>query len=98
MTKQDLVERIFSRLSDENKIPKRKLKRIVQSVFDYISHALLEGQEVKVWGFGTFRRSFRKGKRGRNPKTGEVYHIPPRITVTFRISKKTLSKVSAIKR
>ena len=51
-----------------------------------MSHALQQGESVKISGFGTFSVR-QKGKRiGRNPKTGIEVPILPRRVLVFRPS------------
>jgi DNA-binding protein HU-beta len=39
-------------------------------------------------GFGTFQKSRRKARKGRNPQTGEMLKIKARNVVKFRPGKK----------
>ena len=47
---------------------------------------LVEGQDVKISGFGNFEIRSKSGRPGRNPRTGEPVPIPPKRVVTFRAS------------
>jgi DNA-binding protein HU-beta len=59
-------------------------RRAVDAVFDAITSSLASGDEVKIAGFGTFRAKMAKAREARNPRTGEVVHVPaarrPRFT------------------
>lgn len=59
---------------------------LVEQVLDTITAALLRGENVKVSGFGTFVLRDKKGRVGRNPKTGVEVPITPRRVLTFRPS------------
>ena len=87
MTKRELVNRIYDRLKDQ-KLSKKRIKEFVDSIFEYIQDSLSKGEDVKISGFGTFRRVKRKERKGRNPQTGRLYLIPERFVVSFRLSKK----------
>ncbi len=82
MTKADLVNYIFERVG----LPKTEIQKIVETVFDTIKESLVQGENVKITGFGLFNVRM-KGKRiGRNPKTMETVEITPRKVVTFKPS------------
>jgi integration host factor subunit alpha len=49
-------------------------------------HALSEGQNVKISGFGSFILRDKGQRIGRNPKTGVEVPIAPRRVLTFRAS------------
>jgi len=49
--------------------------RAVDAVFDSITDALRNGDEVRLVGFGTFDIAERAASKGRNPRTGEIIDI-----------------------
>ena len=53
----------------------------------------MSGLDVKISGFGNFILRDKKGRPGRNPKTGEDVLISPRRVVTFRAGQKLKSRV-----
>ena len=55
--------------------------------------ALAKGNQVKLSGYGNFDLRDRKGRPGRNPKTGENIPISARRVVTFKPGQKLKSKV-----
>jgi len=55
-------------------------------VLNYMSDALVEGDQVKISSFGTFSIRDKAARVGRNPKTGEEVPISPRRVLTFRPS------------
>ena len=57
---------------------------VVDLVFDEISESLVNGEEVKFAGFGTFKILNKSARIGRNPKTGESAIITARRVATFR--------------
>jgi DNA-binding protein HU-beta len=44
--------------------------------------------KVTLVGFGTFQKSRRKARKGRNPQTGEMLKIKARNVVKFKPGKK----------
>ena len=58
-----------------------------------IENTLKAGEKVQISGFGTFIVKDRKGKVGRNPRTGEEVPVPDRKVIIFKPSKKLLELV-----
>ncbi len=59
---------------------------IVERILHHMCHALSEGQNVKISGFGSFILRDKGQRVGRNPKTGVEVPIAPRRVLTFRAS------------
>ncbi len=61
-------------------------KKILDSAFEEICEALVRGEQVKLRSFGTFNVRGKRGRMGRNPKTGVEAPITPRKVLTFKAS------------
>jgi len=72
MNKAQLIEKLALKTS----LTKSQTEEILDATIEIIQKAVAKGDEVKLVGFGTFSRLSRKGRRGRNPKTGEPVEIP----------------------
>ena len=59
----------------------------VNGLFDDLVSALKNGEKVNISGFGTFSVSERKGRLGRNPKTGATIEIAPSRAAKFKAGK-----------
>ena len=68
---------------------------MVESILDHIGDALVDGENVKISGFGTFLLRDKGERTGRNPKTGEEVPIAPRRVLTFRASQALRDKIIA---
>ena len=80
ITKKDIVIKI----SDETKIKQIDVKRVVQCALDKITEYLAQGQTVELRNFGIFKVKSRKGRLGRNPRTGQEVPVPPKKVVVFK--------------
>lgn len=60
--------------------------RIIDIIFDEITQSLINNEEVKLAGFGTFKILAKSARIGRNPKTGIPAVISARRVATFRPS------------
>jgi DNA-binding protein HU-beta len=83
MTKADLIDSLARRAE----LPRQKAEEIVNGFLDDIVAALKNGDKINVSGFGTFSISERKGRTGRNPKTGETIEIAPSRVAKFKAGK-----------
>lgn len=93
LTKADLSDLLFTHLG----LNKRESKDMVDAFFESIHKALIEGQEVKISGFGNFTIRRKAARPGRNPRTGEHIPIEARNVVTFHPSLKLKSMVQGDK-
>jgi len=83
MNKQDLI----SSVADQSGLTKADASKAVEAVFDSITAALKNDDEVRLVGFGTFSVSKRKASTGRNPRTGETMEIKASTQPKFKAGK-----------
>lgn len=84
LTKAELAELLFERLG----LNKRESKDMVEAFFDLVHGTLVQGEDVKLSGFGNFNIRRKAPRPGRNPRTGESIPIKARNVVTFHASHK----------
>jgi integration host factor subunit alpha len=84
LTKAELAELLFERLG----LNKRESKDMVEAFFEIVHATLVEGDDVKLSGFGNFNIRRKAPRPGRNPRTGESIPIKARNVVTFHASHK----------
>lgn len=98
MKRVDIVNTIHKDKDLNLSLDKREIHKIVNDTFDMISEYLTtdikEGKKVMISGFGTFIIKRRKGKVGRNPKTGEEKLIPDRLGISFKAGKELKKKIN----
>lgn len=83
MNKAQLVEMVATK----TKTTKAQSESFLDATLASIQEALKKGDEVKLVGFGTFSRTTRKPRQGRNPKTGETVKIPSSHVPRFKPGK-----------
>jgi integration host factor subunit alpha len=66
---------------------------MIDAFFDLISTSLIEGNDVKISGFGNFQIRTKPPRPGRNPRTGESIPIQARRVVTFHASHKLKEQI-----
>ena len=91
MTKSDLIKR----LSDANPhLYLRDVERIVATVFEEITQALVRGDRVELRGFGAFSVRQRSARTGRNPRTGEEVDVPDKSVPYFKTGKELRERLN----
>jgi integration host factor subunit beta len=83
LTKADLIEEVL-RVTE---LPRKESETIVETIFDSIIDALQKGDKIEIRGFGSFRTRQRRGRVGRNPKTGAKVEVPAKKIPFFKPSK-----------
>jgi DNA-binding protein HU-beta len=83
MNKKELIKSVV----EATGLSKKDVTAIVDSVFDTITSALSQGQDVKISGFGTFKIKERAARKARNPQTGEEILIPENKVPAFKPAK-----------
>ena len=89
LTKAQLAELLFEQIG----LNKRESKDMVDAFFNLVSSSLVNGQDVKITGFGNFQIRTKAPRPGRNPRTGEAIPIDARRVVTFHASQKLKEQI-----
>ena len=85
MTKAELIDQ----MAKDAGISKTAATVALNSFTDSVTKALKKKDgKVTLVGFGTFSKSRRKARKGRNPQTGEVIKIKASTAVKFKAGKK----------
>lgn len=80
VTKKDIVIKV----SNETNLTQIDVKKIVQRALDVIVEALERGETVELRNFGVFKVKSRRGRLGRNPRTGQEVSVPEKKVVVFK--------------
>ncbi|MBS4055531.1 MAG: HU family DNA-binding protein [Thermaerobacter sp.] len=80
MNKSQLIDVV----KQKTDLTKKDIEVIVNTVFECVEEALVEGDKVAIAGFGTFAVRARAERRGRNPKTQEEIVVPAAKVPVFR--------------
>jgi nucleoid DNA-binding protein len=80
MTKKDIVAKV----SNETNLTQIDVKKIVQRTLDAVLESLERGETVELRNFGVFKVKTRKGRIGRNPRTGQEVQVPEKRVVVFK--------------
>ena len=83
MNKSQLVDAI----AEQTELKKTNIEEILNCTWDLIKKNVKKGEDVTLVGFGTFTKSKRKARMGRNPQTGKEIKIPAMHVPRFRAGK-----------
>ena len=83
MTRADLTQQVNQAIE----MPRKESDVVVCAIFDGIVRALRSGDKVEIRGFGSFHTRQRRGRIGRNPRTGAQVEVPPKRITFFKPSK-----------
>ena len=82
MRKTDLA----NRLQDATGLTNRKAQELLDTVIDLIKDTLVQGEELKISGFGNFELRQKAARKGRNPQTGASITIDAKKSISFKPS------------
>ena len=80
ITRNDLA----TKLRDKFGFTASQSGKLIDLIFDEICESLVNGEEVKFAGFGTFKILDKSARVARNPKTGESAIVSARRVASFR--------------
>ena len=89
-TKKELTNKIAERLKEKQMM----VRDIVQEFLDACIDELAKGSRLEFRDFGVFETVSRAARKARNPKTGEVVHVPPKTVVDFKMGKRMKARVN----
>ncbi len=91
LTKAKLTELLHDRVG----VTKKEAGSLVDEVFGLMRDRLIDGEKVKISGFGNFVVRDKAARRGRNPQTSEEIIIARRRVLPFRPSQVIRSVLTA---
>jgi integration host factor subunit beta len=83
-TKKELTNTIAEKLKQRQMV----VRDTVQAFLDECIEELKRGNRLEFRDFGVFETVSRAARKARNPKTGDVVHVPPKIVVDFKMGKR----------
>eukprot|EP00553_Chaetoceros_curvisetus_P005424 CAMPEP_0204623714 /NCGR_PEP_ID=MMETSP0717-20131115/9474_1 /ASSEMBLY_ACC=CAM_ASM_000666 /TAXON_ID=230516 /ORGANISM="Chaetoceros curvisetus" /LENGTH=161 /DNA_ID=CAMNT_0051638883 /DNA_START=25 /DNA_END=510 /DNA_ORIENTATION=+ len=74
-------------IAQKTGMSKQDSEAALAAVLETISENVADGKRISMLGFGTFKLTHRKARKGRNPKTGEEIDIKASNTPSFSAGK-----------
>lgn len=79
MNKAELVAALETRLGS-----KKAATEALEAMIETIQRTVARGEKVTISGFGSFEKTVRRARVGRNPRTGETVRISKTVVPRFR--------------
>ena len=89
MNKTELAKKV----AEANNLTAKDASIILDSALNTIKDTVASGEEVQLFGFGSFSVKHRDERQGRNPATGEAMTIAASNTPVFKAAKAFKDKV-----
>ena len=89
MNKTELAKKV----AEANNLTTKDASIILDSALNIIMDTVASGEEVQLFGFGSFSVKHRDERQGRNPATGEAMTIAASNTPVFKAAKAFKDKV-----
>lgn len=83
MNKQDFISAIAAKTG----LTKKDTESTVDSMMEVVQETLVEGEQISLIGFGTFKTKHRAARQGRNPQTGATIQIDAAVLPELKFSK-----------
>ena len=91
VTKSELVQAVSERSPD---LTRRHAEMVVNTIFECMRDALVEGDRIEIRGFGSFHVRLRGPRTARNPRTGAVVDIQEKRVPFFKVGKELRERVN----
>lgn len=65
------VKELVAEIAGKTEASQAATQRFLAGFVEVVSDSLANGEDVKIAGFGTFKKAAVAAKMGRNPRTGE---------------------------
>jgi DNA-binding protein HU-beta len=72
MNKSELIAKVAT----DTRLTRGEAEEVVDSTIENIIKALMDGDDVRLMGFGVFTVTRREAGKARNPKTGKIIKLP----------------------
>jgi DNA-binding protein HU-beta len=87
MTKKINRTELINALSVKLGVSKAQAERVLNTFIDTITEQLVDGYEINITGFGSFKPVTRSSREGINPKTRAKMKIAASKSVRFKVGK-----------
>jgi nucleoid DNA-binding protein len=79
----EFTEEIIATLGTHHNIPKKYTKLLIEEVLDLICDTVLTKGDVRFGRHG-FKQKYTPSRKCRNPRTGETFVAPAKVTVVYK--------------
>ena len=84
LSKSALVDKV----AEAAGVSKKDTKAVVDALLETVKESVKADAEIRLIGFGTFKKAHRNARQGRNPQTGATIEIAASDSLAFKSSVK----------
>ena len=84
LSKSALVDKV----AEAAGVSKKDTKAVVDALLETVKESVKVDAEIRLIGFGTFKKAHRNARQGRNPQTGATIEIAASDSLAFKSSVK----------
>ena len=84
ISKSALVDKV----AEASNVPKKDTKAVIDALLSTVTEEIKKDAEIRLIGFGTFKKAKRAARKGRNPQTGAEIEIAASESLSFKSSVK----------
>tara|TARA_B100000513_G_C11840800_1_gene165805 strand:- start:448 stop:744 length:297 start_codon:yes stop_codon:yes gene_type:complete len=88
--KKEIIENVKVSIGLSSKI----IQEIIYDLIDVTIETLVKQQKINIKNFGSFHINHKKQRKGRNPKTKQVFGISSRNVIKFKASDALKQKIN----
>jgi len=93
MNKAELIQELVK----QGHITQKVAKIVVDTIFEEMKQALVNGERIEIRGFGSFSIREYEGYNGRSTKTGETVKVAPKRLPFFKVGKELRDRINQAK-
>ena len=79
---------LVDKVAEAAGVSKKDTKAVIDAVLETVKESVKADAEIRLIGFGTFKKAHRNARSGRNPQTGETIEIAASDSLAFKSSVK----------
>lgn len=79
---------LVDKVAEAAKVSKKDAKAVIDAFLSVTTEEVKKDAEVRLIGFGTFKKAKRAARKGRNPQTGAEIEIAASESLSFKSSVK----------
>lgn len=90
MANKDVISKaiLVDKVAEVAGTSKKDTKAVIDALFEVVKDSVKADAEIRLIGFGTFKKSHREARKGRNPQTGAEIQIAASDSLAFKSSVK----------
>ena len=90
MIKSELIKYLSEKVGVTHEVA----ELAVNTIFNSMTEALVKDESIEIRGFGSFKVRKYQGRKGRNPKTGQLIDLDSKKRPFFKVGKELKERVN----